>query len=208
MAVVVVAGIFFDPEAHTMGDRQGKGTLSEFLAKFAGTRPVLEPTVSAAVVLRRLAAIETEASAYYEGLSRHSDLPWVRKFAAELAAAEKGHERHFLELADIAERDSSPDGAMRAPLTDEIVELLSVRITQTPKSAARTAVYIGEKDAVDFAVQAEINTISLLMKLLDHVPTAQRPHITRVMEEEMAHKTYLDELRDRHFPSAADGNTD
>ena len=173
---------------------------SEFLEKFSGKRPALESTVSAAQVLRRLAEIEADASDYYAGLAEHSDLPWVQKFARELAGAERNHEKHFLELAGVAEAENDhSESAMEAPLSEEIIGMMSVRITQSPQSAAKTAIYLGERDAVEFAIQAEANTVGLLEKLMDHVPVPQRPHIMRVLAEEVMHKSYLERLRDKHF---------
>ncbi len=180
-----------------------EGSFSGLLKKFAGSRPALRPEVSVSEVLRRLGEIEADAVAYYEALAKHTDLPWVRQFALRLAEAEKGHQEHFLSEAAAAASASGEDGnRLKEPLSEELVQLLSVRLP-LPRGIEKTAIYVGEADAVELAINAERCAVRLLTQLRGYVPEAQRGYVDRVVEEERHHQSFLEGLYEKHFGHAA-----
>jgi rubrerythrin len=179
---------------------QPAGGLSGLLKKLLGSRSVLEPTVSAADVLRRLAAIEEDATDFYEGLRECTDLPWVRQFAEQLAQAERNHRKLFLEYASQAEQDSGAEAnRLLQPLSEEAAQMLSVRLTMPREKIEKMALYLSAKDALEMAIRIEVGTIALLLKLEEHVPANQRRHIERVLVEERGHKSFLEDLYRKHF---------
>ena len=185
-------------------DGQPGGVLSGLVNKILGRRPALEPSVSAADVLRRLAAIEEDATEFYEGLGQCTDLPWVRKFAKQLAQAERNHRRLFLEYAHQAEQDSGAEAnRLLKPLSEEAVQMLSVQITLPREKIEKMAVYLSEKDSLEMAIRIEVGTIALLLRLEEHVPEKQRGHIERVLVEERGHKSFLEDLYRKHFKDSS-----
>ncbi len=183
-----------------MSDSEKSGALSGFLRKLKGGFPAMTSEVSVIDVLKRLADIECDATAYYEGIAQHSDLPWVREFASRLADAEKRHRDQFLAYAD--QLEGSLQGAsnrLATPLTEELSRLLAMRITLPGESAERTAVYLSEKDAVEVAIQAERNAIRMLSQLRNHVPAEQHVHLDRVVAEEQQHQAFLENLLRERF---------
>jgi rubrerythrin len=193
-----------------MNASEDKGNLNGFLAKLVGTHarthPIVRSELSMGEVLRCLADIEADATAYYEELAEHTDLPWVRDFALGLAKAEKQHQDDFLEHASRMEGGlGGGNNRLHAPLSDELVRLLSERITLSPKGVERTAVYLGEKDAVELAIQAERRTVRLLTQLRGHVHGEQRGHLDRVLVEEQQHQSFLENLHREHFGGGETG---
>ena len=181
-----------------MKTEDGHSKLDSFLRHFGKEPAPLEPIVSAAEVLHRLARMEEEAVGYYKGLAENSDLPWVRSFALKFAAEEEKHRQRFLERAEAMDAGKMSD-KVTEPLSPEIVQLLSYRITPTRESTKKTAVYLGEKDSVEFAINAECNTIILLRKLLQYVPEDQHDVIKQILHEEMAHKLSLEGYMNRYL---------
>gem|GEM_PF-2085640 len=176
----------------------GNSKLDSFLRRFGKESEPPEPVVSAGQVLRRLAKMEEEAVGYYRGIAENSDLPWVRNFALKFAAEEEKHHQRFLERAEAVDAGKMSE-KVTEPLSPEIVQLLSYHITPTRESTRKTAVYLGEKDSVEFAINAECNTIILLRKLLQYVPEEQHDVIKQILLEEMAHKSSLEAYMNRYL---------
>jgi rubrerythrin len=172
--------------------------LDAFLKRFGREPEPLKPVLSAAQILYRLAEMEEEAVGYYEGLAQYSDLPWVRSFASKIANAEKDHQKYFFERAQALEAGNAEEGT-EGPLPPDLLQLMSSSITPQRSSAEKTAVYFGEKDCIDFAIQAEANAIQLLTQLNNYVPVEQHEIINRVLRDEMQHKSSLEELSSKHF---------
>ncbi len=170
----------------------------QLLSRFTHRSHSSETFLFAADVLFRLADMEAEAAAFYRELARFSDLGWVKAFADKLADAEMRHRAYFLELAADAQSKHGMN-QLASPLPQEVVQLLNTRITMRPESVSKTAAYYGEKDAIQFAILTEENTIVLLKKLRSYVPGEQHTHIDTVLDEENAHKEMLEKLWLKHF---------
>lgn len=181
-----------------MKTADGHSKLDVFLKHFGGEAQPLGPILSAEQVLYRLAEMEEEAAGYYEGLAKNTDLVWVRSFASRFAEEEQKHRQRYLERARAVGAGSMSD-QITQPLSPEIVRLLSYHITPGRSSAEKTAVYFGEKDSVEFAINAECNTIILLRKLLQFVPEEQHDVIKTILREEMGHKSSLEEIMNKHL---------
>ena len=171
---------------------------SHFLSRFTHRSKSPATYLFAADVLFRLADMEAEAAAFYRGLARFSDLGWIQAFAGKLADAEMRHRSYFLELAADAQSIHGKN-QLPSPLPWDIAQLLNTRITMPPESVSKTDKYYGEKDAIQFAILTEENTISLLKKLRPFVPAGQHEHMDIVLEEEHKHKRLLEALWRDHF---------
>lgn len=181
-----------------MDTSQPPSRLNRFLHAFSKKTKLPSDTVNFVHVLYRLVEIEEEAQAYYEGLARHTDLPWVRAFAEHLAVVEQKHKDAFLEKARDLEMTN---GTMALPseLSNEINRLLSVGIVPRGDPIRASAIYFSDRDAVQFAIVAEGKTIRLLELFRPHVPSGQQDLLNRVLREEHVHKQTLEALYVKHF---------
>lgn len=180
------------------GDANSK--LDAFLRNFGKGQQPLEPIISLAPIFYRLAKMEEEATGYYEGIAEYSDVPWVCEFASWFANQERQHRQRFLKQASAIETEAMED-RITEPLSPEIIQLLSYNITPKRTSAEKTAVYLEEKDAVEFAILAECNSIKLLGELIRHIPEKQQNVLKQVLYEEMNHKATLEEILKKYFSS-------
>lgn len=181
-----------------MEEHQPYSGLHRFLQAFSKKGKPPPDGVHFVHVLYRLAKMEEEAQAYYEGLARHSDLQWVRSFAGHLAVMEQRHKIAFLEQARELEMMNGKT-ALPSELSEEVRQILATGIVPRAAPTDATAVYFSERDAVQFALLAEIKTIRLLEALRPHVPPEQQDALHRVLLEEHEHKRTIEALYRKNF---------
>ncbi len=178
-----------------------KGRLATFLKNRSEVPLTLRNEVTLSEVLYLLGDIEADATEYYTRLAEFTDLPWVRDFALKLAGAEEQHRRSFLDFAcKVESKEGGENNCLKEPLSEELLNLFSERITLSSSGVEKTAAYIGEKDAIELAIVAEIKTVKLLSQLQGYLPEEQQCCINRIVNEEKQHQSFLESLYRKHFP--------
>jgi len=162
-------------------------------------RRAAETPLSAAQVLRRLAAIERDGVAFYQGLLQGTTSEPVRKLAAMMVRAETRHEKRFLEYAQRAEAAGPEGNTLTSPLPNDVARLLSVPVFVPRDRVRKSAPFAKDIEVIRVAIRAEESLALLLTQLRAHVPRAQRAYVTRAINEEWRHKAELEELVKKHF---------
>jgi rubrerythrin len=150
--------------------------------------------MNASRVLRRLVEIEEEGMTFYEEMSKLATSPWTRKFAKWLCDAEEAHRKYFLRMAERAEANETREDTPLFELADEVLALLSARVLPSVDQLRIEAPYTTDTEAVRLAIQVEDRAFRLMARLTTVVAREQRGYMERVVQEELDHKTKLEEL--------------
>ena len=149
-------------------------------------------------VLQRLAEMEEQGIAFYQGLQEGTKSPRIAKLAGSLIKAEARHRDRFMTYAyEAAEGEENKDLAGELPA--EALRLLNTNIFVSGDQVKSSAPYARDIDMVKLAIRAEENAALLLEELKSFVPKKQRPYIARVVKEEWKHKARLEEVMKKHF---------
>mgnify|MGYP006302074205 CR=1 FL=1 len=156
--------------------------------------------ITAEQVLRRLAELEEHAAAFYEGLLDVAETKPLRKLGETMLKAEKRHRKRFLAYAEHAKKHDDPsEYALSGEWPGEVDRLMTVQPFPAPDKARQSARRSEPVEFFKFAIRAEEHMALLLAELRLHVPKKHKPYLTRVMNEEWAHKAKLEEYTRKYF---------
>lgn len=165
----------------------------------------MDGQVSAAQVLRRLAEIEANGVAFYQGLASGTTSPRVREFALKLTKAERRHRKRFLAYAEHAEEHAREgENSLSHDLSPEIARLLRTSVVASEERVRSSAKYFTEEDALLTAIRNEETIGYLLAQMREYVPKRQQAYITRVIREEHGHQQKLEGMLRRRLARPKD----
>jgi len=155
---------------------------------------------SQAQALERLAAMELEARAFYEGLFEGAVSEPVRNLAAMMIRAETRHHKRFLAYAERARRkESDADSDSARPMPADLARTMGVKLWPAKETIRKSAKLSRDLDFIRFAIRAEAQTAVLMTQVRMYLPPERRGYVSRVIEEEWNHKRKLEEHLQQHF---------
>ena len=156
--------------------------------------------VSAAQILRWLAALEEEGVKFYAGLSLASESQWIRLFSKTMVEAETRHRDRFLDYANAADQVNSNT----MPPKDSLLPAHLIRILSTqvfvPEADWRIGKrHVSDEEIVKKAIYLEEQVAFLLTQIRPYTPFPEHDFISRVIKEEWGHVEKLERIAVKHF---------
>lgn len=134
---------------------------------------------------------EHNGAAFYAALSQTAESQALRTAAAEIAKQEKAHEERFARLAETLEKPD-PDESYAGEYEAYIEQLWQNKMFTDEQDAADTAASLDDLTAVEFAMQTEEATLTILRQLIQQVDPRDQAVVQETITEEEEH---LDQLR-------------
>ena len=166
----------------------------------ANEKPEDMTSVSAAQVLRWLAALEEEGVRFYAGLSLASESQWIHLFSKTMVEAEARHRDRFLDYASAADKVNSnampPQDSLLPP---HLVRILSTRVFVPDADWRIGKRHILDEEIVRKAISLEEQVATLLTQIRPYTPYPQHDFISQVIKEEWGHVEKLEQIAVKHF---------
>ncbi len=156
--------------------------------------------VSAAQILRWLAALEEEGVGFYAGLSVAFESHWIHLFSKNMVEAEARHRDRFLDYANTADQvNSNATPSKDSLLPPHLVRILSTRVFVSNEDWCIGKRLVPDEEVVKKAIYYEEQIASLLTQIRPYTPYPEHDFISRVIKEEWGHIEKLEQIAVKHF---------
>lgn len=142
-------------------------------------------------------AVQTEQTGYafYTQAAAEARSPEVRKLLEWLADQERLHERTFTAMLG-EESSHRPSEEYAGQKTQYVQTLLDARVLPDPDAGKKAlAAMTDDRQAVDFALGFEKDTILFMYEMRDLVTPAQTEAVDRLIAEEKTHVQRLNQVK-------------
>lgn len=138
-------------------------------------------------------AEERNGATYYLTLAQATKDKTIEQTFLDIAEQEKIHEKRFTEMLKTVE-NREPEESYPGEFDAYLNALKGKKMFADEKQAKELALSKSGSDAVQFAIETEKATLSLLAELIKHISDNEKHLVQLTIEEEQGHITQLDAL--------------
>ncbi len=141
--------------------------------------------------------IEDAGYGFYKRAGAGTESPSLRGLFEHLAEQEKKHKETFLALRDrVSDSATREEPAERSEVDPFIRALIENRLfAGADQNIARAAGAAGGREAADYALEFEKDTLLFFYQLLDQVRSTEKTLVQAIIQEEKDHVRRLAEIR-------------
>jgi len=139
--------------------------------------------------------IETHGERFYRHAMTLTDDPRTKEVFGFAADEEAKHRKLFESMAAKVEKDYKPPETYPGEYCSYVTAYAENLVFPDEKQDAQFSSIKTVEDAVEFAIQKEVESILYYLEMKNFVPASQRDEVDRIIEEERRHYLKLTDLK-------------
>ena len=139
--------------------------------------------------------IEKHGERFYRHAVNLTDDPKMKEVFSFAADEEAKHRKLFEAMAAKVEKDYKPPESYPGEYCNYVRAYADNLVFPEEKMEAQFSAIRNMEDAVEFAIQKEIESILYYLEMKNFVPASQHEEVDRIIEEERKHYLNLSDLK-------------